>query len=421
MKKDKNRKEKTFPEVLELLASENERFLLIDLSGFSNISSHDLGLLRATWPNLSVARKIYLFEGLYLHAQESYVADYSGMGFFGVEDPDPKVRRYALGLLFDCRMPSFIDLVLTLADKDPDFEVRQTAIEILGQLMIDLEMEDLPLEAGRKALRFLESLKNDPDRRIRWGAMEALAFANHALVPEMVQAALASAEEAGVVSALRAIQHTMQKRWEDTVLEYLDHPNPSVQTEAINAAGLIPVRKARKVILKLLTEFDTLDNDVLCASILAISQIGGGQVAEVIDELSEVYEDDEEMQELFDQAKDNLETAAFVRENFTDAELKEFFDLEKDEDEFSSDEEDDDSEEDYVFLIQERIAAMPEVDENEEHVHTHLHHSHDHEHEEDDEDDLEELDWDRFRIIDDISAEDEFLDDEDADWSEDEE
>ncbi len=419
--KKQKTKSRTFPEVLTLLAKENARFSVNDLSAFSDLSAGNLDLLAKAWPGLSAVQKNYLFEGLYLHSQEDFVKDFSAMGFFGLKDVNPDIRRYALGLLLDCRQPSFIDLVVNVAEKDPDPDVRQAAIEILGQFVVDLELDVLPEEAGAKTLRVLESLKDDPDQRIRWRTMEALAYMDHPLVPEMIRSALSGENEEQLISGLRAIQHSLNKRWADTVLEYLDHPDLDVQVEAIKAAGMIPVRQAKKAIFKLLTVFDELDSDVLDAAILAISQIGGAQAQEIIDELAEVFEDDEEMQELFAVAKDNFETDEFARQFFTKEELQELFDWEDAENEVSS--EDEDSVEDYVSLIRERIAQLPASDEDLDddpavHSHPHAHsHDHDHAHDEDD-DDEESFDWDHFRIIDDISAEDDFLND-DSFWEND--
>jgi hypothetical protein len=55
----------------------------------------------------------------------------------------------------------------------------------------------------------------------------------------------------------------------------------------------------------LLAQFDQLDDDILDATILTASQLGGNQVREMIEMIEEVFEDEEDMVDLFEEAKSN--------------------------------------------------------------------------------------------------------------------
>lgn len=396
------KREHSFGEVMILLVQGKESLSVADLSVFSALTAENMNTLQKEWAKLSDERKEYLFEGLYLYTHEDMIPDFSEMGYFGLTDNNPKIRRFSLGLLVDCRKSTFLDKVIDMAKNDPDEDVRRSAIEILGQFVIDLDLEELPKKEGKKAVKALEALKDDKSGKIRLSVMESLAFMDHPLVPAMIQSALSSDGDESVMSGLRAIQHSLNKRWVDDVIEQLDHPNTDVQVEAIKAAGLLQSKKAKNPILRILTSFDELESDVLDAAILAISQIGGDQSREIIEELADVFEDDEDMQELFDEAKDNLDLADFAKKNFTEPELRALFDLEEGEEAFI--ESADSKNEDYLQLIRDRIINLPQTDEEDENE-VPFYARHDHADGEE-----AELDWNRFRIIEDLSKEDNYLD-----------
>lgn len=375
-----------------------------DLCGFSDISDDNLNNLKAIWTEVSDDTKDSLFEGLYLVYNEDMLVDFSAMGDFGLNDANPNVRRFALGLMIECRKSSFLKKVIDIANNDPDIDVRQSAIETLGQFAIDMETKTIPGKEGKKILAVLEALNQDPDEKIRLRTMEALAYLDHPLAADLIKSALVSTKEENVIAGLRAVQHSLNKKWADRIVDLIDHPNPDIQAEAIKAAGLIQSRKTIKPILNLLTNFDGLDSDVLDAAILAISLIGGTQVREIIEELEEVFADETEMTDLFDEAKDNLDLYDFIQKNSDDPEFKAF--MESEETEADSDEDEEYNEEDYLQLIRQRIEDLPRpVDDEEEDKivpKIHLHDENDH-----------DLDWGHFRIIEDLSKESDLIDEED--------
>ena len=375
-----------------------------DLCGFSDISDDNLNNLKAIWTEVSDDTKDSLFEGLYLVYNEDMLVDFSAMGDFGLNDANPNVRRFALGLMIECRKSSFLKKVIDIANNDPDIDVRQSAIETLGQFAIDMETKTIPGKEGKKILAVLEALNQDPDEKIRLRAMEALAYLDHPLAADLIKSALVSTKEENVIAGLRAVQHSLNKKWADRIVDLIDHPNPDIQAEAIKAAGLIQSRKTIKPILNLLTNFDGLDSDVLDAAILAISLIGGTQVREIIEELEEVFADETEMTDLFDEAKDNLDLYDFIQKNSDGPEFKAF--MESEETEADSDEDEEYNEEDYLQLIRQRIEDLPRpVDDEEEDKivpKIHLHDENDH-----------DLDWGHFRIIEDLSKESDLIDEED--------
>lgn len=411
MQHQRNKKnEKPIADIFMALSKGIQAIRKEDLYRFSDLSDENLTSLKTIWPQVNEETRESLFEGLYLLSHDDMLVDFSMMGDFGLNDIDPAVRSYALGLMVECRRSSFLKKVIDIARNDPDTDVRQSAIEILGQFVIDIEMEDIPEKEGKKILTALEALNQDPDERIRLRVMESLAYMDHPLVSDLMRSALVSTKEENVIAGLRAVQHSLNKKWAGKIIDFIDHPNPNVQVEAIKAAGLIQSQKTVKPILRLLTNFDELENDVLDAAILAISQIGGNQVREVIEELEEVFANETDMMDLFDEARDNLDLCEFSQKNFNKPEFQPFLESE----ESVEDAEDDDGsdEEDYLVLIRQRIEDLPQrLDDEEDENSTsniHLHDENDH-----------DLDWAHFRIIEDLSKESNLIDEEDG-WVDDE-
>ncbi|NMB94152.1 MAG: HEAT repeat domain-containing protein [Flexilinea flocculi] len=404
------KKERPIAEIIAALPNGIQALRKEDLYSFSYLNDDNLSNLKTIWPGVSSETKNSLYEGLYLLYNEDMLVDFSMMGSFGVNDADPIVRRYSLGLMVECRRSSFLKKVLEIACNDPDTDVRQSAIEILGQFVIDMETKSIPVKEKKRILTVLEALIQDPDEKIRLHAMESLAYMDHPLVADLIKSALLSTKEENVIAGLRAVQHSLNRKWADRIVDLIDHPDPDIQAEAIKAAGLIQSRKTIKPILNLLTNFDELDNDVLDAAILAISLIGGPHVREIIEELEEVFADETDMADLFDEAKDNLDLNDFIQKKSEDPEFKAF--MEPKDIETDSEENDELSEEDYLQLIRQHIENLPLPTDSEEEEDfapkIHLHDENDH-----------DLDWSRFRIIEDLSKESEQIDEEE-DWEDDE-
>jgi septal ring factor EnvC (AmiA/AmiB activator) len=148
---------------------------------------------------------------------------------------------------------------------------------------------------------------------------------------------------------------------------------------------------------------------------LTASQLGGNQVKEMIEMIEEIFEDEEDMAELFEEAKSNLELVDFQKQMAGNPDLKDLFTEE-------SDEESENVEEDYIQILRERIENLPECEESEDKFEE-IEEENEEEEDEDESDypnrhshrhsSFSDIDWSHFRIIEDLRKESEDLEDED--------
>ncbi|HOG22308.1 MAG TPA: HEAT repeat domain-containing protein [Flexilinea sp.] len=417
MKQEKNNQNKKnkFSDILSELRENNRELTYKEIQSFSDLSEENLAQFRQTWNLLSNKRKEMFFELLLVEFMSNTLMDFSEIALIGLNDEDPIIRRGSLKLLMDNRKSYFLDRLISISKQDPDTEVRLDAISTLGYFLMDTDTAERGKNKAEKVLKTLESLMESPDKMTRLRVMEALAYVDHPSIIPLVYASLTSDIDTEIASGLRAVQNSLNRRWAANVIENLDHPNPDVQYEAIKAVGELQLKRARNRILSLLARFDQLDDDILDATILTASQLGGNQVKEMIEMIEEIFEDEEDMAELFEEAKSNLELVDFQKQMAGNPDLKDLFTEE-------SDEESENVEEDYIQILRERIENLPECEESEDKFEE-IEEENEEEEDEDESDypnrhshrhsSFSDIDWSHFRIIEDLRKESEDLEDED--------
>ena len=357
--KHNQNKKNQFSDILSELRENNRELTYKEIQSFSDLSEENLAQFRQTWNLLSNKRKEMFFELLLVEFMSNTLMDFSEIALIGLNDEDPIIRRGSLKLLMDNRKSYFLDQLISISKQDPDTEVRLDAISTLGYFLMDMETAERGKNKAKKVLKALESLMESPDKLTRLRVMEALAYVDHPAIIPLVYASLTSNIDTEIASGLRAVQNSLNQRWAANVIENLDHPNPDVQYEAIKAVGELQLKRARNRILRLLAQFDQLDDDILDATILTASQLGGNQVKEMIEMIEEIFEDEEDMAELFEEAKSNLELVDFQKQMAGNPDLKDLFTEE-------SDDESENIEEDYIQILRERIENLPECEESED-------------------------------------------------------
>jgi HEAT repeat protein len=92
-------------------------------------------------------------------------------------------------------------------------------------------------------------------------------------------------------------------RWNREVLGMIENPNNAIREEAVRAAGELGLQDARSSLLELVEQED--DEEVLMAAVWSLSQIGGSQVRDTLEQMLEEVEDDDAA-EFIEEALDNL-------------------------------------------------------------------------------------------------------------------
>ena len=150
--------------------------------------------------------------------------------------------------------------------------------------------------------------------------LESLGYSSREEISTLIREAFASPERKWKASALVAMGRSANQEWQPEVLSMLKSKYLLLQLEAARAAGELELQDAVPFLLEMLED---ADDDLRRVCIWSLSQIGGEEASDILDQLYEEAEDVEEL-EFIESALENL--------SFTDgAKIMPLFNLPEDE------------------------------------------------------------------------------------------
>jgi HEAT repeat protein len=293
-----------FDELMEALLDDTTPLAPRFLYRFTDLPDTEIEKLKENWPNINADRRTHLIEDLEELAESNTLLSFDAVLRIGLKDENGKTRKSAIRALWESEATDLIHEFTELLENDPETEVRAQAAAGLGRFIYLGELEKIradlfrPLE--KKLLGLLEDGKAAPE--IRQSALESLGFSGHVDVTGYIQQAYRADEDGWIISALIAMGRSAHDRWGQDVLDKIDDRNPSIRLEAARAAGLLELKAAKTALLYLLEDSES---EVREAAIWSLSEIGGKEVVEKLEELLEESEDDAETL-LLENALENL-------------------------------------------------------------------------------------------------------------------
>ena len=373
----------------------------------SDLSAEKAAKLGAVLEGLTPERRAAFYQGMKETHHESFEYDFSPIAKIGLEDADGEIRADAIEILGleDSRETGA--RILDAARSDPSEKAQITAIDVLGQYMLEDDLGGT-IPVDRKKLReALEKLIENKSAAVRRAAVVAYAVSETKRVNEIIRGYLAGNDRDELIAALRAISISMNDEFSESVLELLEHDDEEIVIEAIRAAGALQLKEALPALFEMISRFDRITPDLLLAAVAAVAEIGDETLGEAAVDM------DDEITEAVDDCIDTLNMTLYMGPFDEDEEeegtrkaprksqlmLREAIERSKDrcltilEEKIPHDLEDDEA------------FDFEEEDEEEacdcgEHHHHHHHHDHDHDHD----NPLKGLDLSRFRILDDLEA-----------------
>lgn len=283
-----------------------------EIQSFSDLDEAERSLFREIWLTLPDQARINLFERLLEAFERDDLFDFSTVIRAGLDDPEAAVRLLALKLIPADVCGSFLQ-PLTELIHDRNEAVRVMAIRVLGRYVGERVTARKVQPRVREAIKALESIPQDARERTGWALMEALALAENPAADAMISKAIHGADPAGVAAALRAVRYSLDDRWAENVLSFLDEEDPEILAEAISAAGALRLKAARETLMKLLLNFEKFAPQILAGLILALANIGGSATKKILSFLEEALAEDSELIEILEEARDLFEIAEYER------------------------------------------------------------------------------------------------------------
>jgi HEAT repeat protein len=334
-----------FDDILAALLDDSRPFPPVFLHRFSDLNPTDLIKLKTVWPQISKQRRIALMEDLEELAETDTLVSFDDLSIFALDDEEPRVRSAALRALWEADNEKLVPKFITMMEEDPDEMVRATAASTLGKYVYLGELEEISSKTLQHVEDHLLSVAQSSELPIiRRRAIEALGYSSRPEVKPLILAAYNNPDPEWLSTALFAMGRSASEEYIPAVIEQLDNPDPEVQFEAVRAAGQLSAADARETLLDML-QAGIEDAELRMAVIWSLSEIGGEQVREVLENLIDDTEDDDEADFIQD-ALDNL----FLTEGLASFEM---FDFEpQDEDDLHlviklDDEDEDNDEDDY--------------------------------------------------------------------------
>ncbi len=299
------REEVPLQQIINALLDETTPFPALYLHRFSDLESANLKAMRDAWPRVNPSRRMAILADLEELAETDTLVDFDQFARVALDDSEAGVRSRAIHLLWEDEEVDLVPRFLTMLENDSSAEVRAAAASALGKYIYLGEIEEMPetlLHTIEDAL--LKAHASADDALVRRRALEAMGFSSRVEVGGLIQSAYDSKQPDWVASALFAMGRSYNKTWESAVNRMLHHPKSNVQLEAVRAAGELELDSAREHLLALLDE-EAQDTEIRFAAIWSLSQIGGDEVRDTLEEILEESEDEEEI-EWVDNALDNL-------------------------------------------------------------------------------------------------------------------
>jgi HEAT repeat protein len=269
----------------------------------SDLEDPELSILKSAWPKLPLWRRQALMEDIEDLSNRDTLLSFVSLASFAAQDEDAKVRLLAVHTLWDYDESNLIPVFLDMLNAEEDAKVRAAVAGALGQYVYAGEVDEIPTATLQKIEdALLDLTHSDQPDTVRRSALESLGFSSRDEIPSLIEQAFASDDKDWKASALLAMGRSANSEWNPHILTMLESPHPLLRSEAARAAGELEISDALPLLLELL---DDPDEATRLASIWSLSQIGGEEVREILEQM---YEDAEEEQEIsfLEDALDNL-------------------------------------------------------------------------------------------------------------------
>lgn len=306
----KDQEEISFSQVLSELLDAEHVFNPKRIHYLSRLGPEDSTALAAEWENIPLTRRRNLLSDLVTFAEADPLLFFDPVGRIALKDADPDVRIAALRLLAIEEEPAFAETLLHFLTSDAHYNVRAAAALTLGKYVYLGEIEEIPADLFKTIEEaLLAAYRDDEQVLVRRRALEAVAFSSRKEINSLIEDAYISGDEDWQETALIAMGVSANPKWEPKVTEMLDSESSVLRLEAVVAAGRLNLKETKHLLISIAQEDD--DSDVREAAVWALSEIGGSDVAELIEGWIDEAETDEEADFLEDALENLLENQMF--------------------------------------------------------------------------------------------------------------
>ena len=260
-------------ELFSLLMDEEQLLPIEELSALSDLDTRQLDRFSSCWQSLSPQRRRTLLATLGQQADEHVELLFDSINCLGLDDPDPTIRKIAIGNLWESSDPSLPAAFLTALNEDSSIIVRTAAADALGRFVLLTELEDDSLtESDQIVDDLLRTIRDGASSDLHRACVKSLGFSSREDAQAIIADAYLSEDEDLVQSALIAMGRSANPVWRPEILQELLHPSPLIRAEAARAAGELELHDAAQSLVELLED---VSDEVIHIAIWSLGQLGG--------------------------------------------------------------------------------------------------------------------------------------------------
>jgi len=293
-------------ELFSLLMDEEQLLPIEELSALSDLDTLQLDRFSSCWHSLSPLRRRTLLATLGQQADEHIELLFDNINHLALGDPNPNVRKIAIGNLWESTDPSLLTPFRTALNEDASIEVRTAAADALGRFVLLTELEDLFLEESNQIVDdLLSTLNSSIHPALHRACIESLGFSSREDAQATIADAYHSGDEELIQSALLAMGRSANPVWRPEILEELQHPSPQIRAAAARAAGELELHDATQPLVELLED---VSDEVVHIAIWSLGQLGSDSARTSLLEIQASAPDPETVKK----ADEALEHLAFL-------------------------------------------------------------------------------------------------------------
>jgi len=293
-------------ELFSILMDEDQLLPIDEFSAFSDLDTRQLDRFSSCWQSLSPLRRRTLLATLGQQADEHVELLFDSINCLGLDDPDPTIRKIAIGNLWESTDPSLPAAFLTALNEDSSIIVRAAAADALGRFVLLTELEDDSLtESDQIVDDLLRTIRDGASSEIHRACVKSLGFSSREEAQAIIADAYLSEDEDLVQSALIAMGRSANPVWRPEILQELHHPSPRIRAEAARAAGELELHDAAQSLVELLED---VSDEVIHIAIWSLGQLGSDVARTALSDIQASAPDPETVKK----ADEALEHLAFL-------------------------------------------------------------------------------------------------------------
>lgn len=276
----------TVQELMKYLVTGTEAITGDDLFVFSDLSRQDAALVRQEWLLITPEQRQALVRSLVELATDDLDWQLGRFLRIALEDPDAKVRRYAIEGLWEETDADLLGPLIQLLYHDKNEEVRAAAAGALGAYVLAGELDELDASLAMRAEEALLSILHNAAEplAVQARALESIAYSGETGIRQLIEDSYYSPDEELRISSLVAMGRSADTRWRGLARAELQNPSPLMRAASARACGELEAKKAEADLLALLLDEE---QSVRLAAIFALGRLGGGQAREALRVLTE--------------------------------------------------------------------------------------------------------------------------------------